>query len=34
MDSVFKVNYKVKFTIYGGSPSGDKIVEDDGCSAS
>ncbi|MDD3045125.1 MAG: hypothetical protein PHF33_06710 [Candidatus Delongbacteria bacterium] len=30
MDSVFKVNYKVKFTIYGGSESGDKIVEDDG----
>ncbi|MGD9706567.1 MAG: hypothetical protein AB7V07_02690 [Candidatus Delongbacteria bacterium] len=31
MDSVFKVNYKVKFTIYGGFQSGDKIVEDDGC---
>lgn len=31
MDSVFKVNYKVKFTIYGGSESGDKIVEEDGC---
>lgn len=30
MESVYKVNYKVKFTIRGGSPTGDKIVEDDG----
>jgi hypothetical protein len=30
MESVYKVNYKVKFTIHGVSPSGDKTVEDDG----
>ena len=30
MERIYKVNYKVRFTIFGGSPFGDKTVEDDG----